>query len=118
MTVQRTNKLTGATSSEKLVVQKKVLLDQTALKSAEVITNKFDENPEIRIVLTAEGQKRFAEVTRQNIHNRLAIVIDGKLVTAPVIQSEIPSGMFQITGNYTEQEAEELAKKINDAVKR
>ena len=114
---QRTNKETGQISTEKLDVQKKVLLDQTALKSAVVSTSGHGYS-QIDFSLTPDGKERFAEITRQNIGRRLAIVIDGQLITAPTIQSEIPSGEGQITGSFTEQEARDLAAKINKAIAR
>jgi preprotein translocase subunit SecD len=62
------------------------------------------------------GAKRFAEVTRQNIHKRLAIVIDGKLCQAPTIQTVIPSGKAQLSGAFTSEDAADFVKKINNAL--
>ena len=64
-----------------------------------------------------EGRKRFAEITKQNIHKRLAIVIDGTLYAAPIIQAEIATGSLPIQDDFTEEQATELAGKINAAVK-
>ena len=111
---QSTNQETGRISVEKLDVQKKILLDQTALKSA--IASRSRQNYwQVDFSLTPEGTKRFAEVTGQNLGKRLAIVIDGRLITAPVIQSPITGGRGQITGNFTKQEAKNLAAKLNRA---
>ena len=98
-----------------LNIQKKVLLDQTALESAKSATDAFGQ-PVIHITFTKLGAKRFADVTRQYIQKRLAILIDGQVCQAPVIRSEISGGMAQITGGFTKQETEDLAKKINDAL--
>jgi len=114
---QSTNKDTGQVSVEKLDVQKKVLLDQTALKSAVASTNGHGYS-QIDFSLTPDGTKRFAEITGQNIGKRLAIVIDGQLITAPTIQSPITGGKGQITGSLTQQEAKDLAAKINKAIVR
>ncbi len=105
-----------AKAAETLYVQKKVLLDQTDLKSASVITNQPAGKPRIQITFTDAGAKRFAEVTRQNIGKRLAIIIDGRLYSAPTIKSEIRGGQAEITGNFSEQEANDLAAKINQSV--
>ena len=105
-----------AKAAETLYVQKKVLLDQTDLKSASVITNQPPGKLRIDITFTDAGAKRFAEVTRQNIGKRLAIIIDGRLFSAPTINSEIRDGKAQITGNFSEQEANDLAAKINQSV--
>ena len=99
-----------------LYVQKKVLLDQTDLKSASVITNQPAGKPWIQITFTDAGAKRFAKVTRQNIGKQLAIIIDGRLYSAPTIRSEIRGGRAEITGNFSEPEAQDLAAKINQSV--
>ncbi|MGB7767667.1 MAG: sigma-70 family RNA polymerase sigma factor [Verrucomicrobiia bacterium] len=105
-----------AKATETLYVQKKVLLDQTDLKSANVITNQPAGKPRIQITLTAAGAKRFAKVTRQNIGKRLAIIIDGRLYSAPTIKSEIRGGNAEINGNFSETEAQDLATRINQSV--
>ena len=81
-------KIKNSPHTNALNVQKTVLLDQTALKSATAATDALGQ-PVIEITFTDAGAKRFAEVTRQNIHKRLAIIIDGQLCEAPMIQMEI-----------------------------
>ena len=98
-----------------LNVQKTVLLDQTAVKSANPGTDGLG-HPIIEITLTDNGAKQFADVTRQNLHKRLAIIINGQLCQAPIIQSEISGGKAQISGQFTKQETKALAKKINNAL--
>jgi preprotein translocase subunit SecD len=98
-------------------VQKTVLLDETALKSAK--PGKDARGGEIiDVTFTDAGTKKFAEVTRQNIHKHLAIIIDGQLCQAPIIQTEISGGKAQISGNFSNQEAKDLAKKISEAAKK
>jgi SecD/SecF fusion protein len=65
--------------------------------------------PEIAFTLDAEGARRFAQVTRDNIGRQLAIVVDGELQTAPVIRSPIEGGSGVISGSFDEREAFELA---------
>ena len=62
-----------------------------------------------RLRLTRAGAEAFRRVTRDNINNRLAIVLDNEVVSAPTIQSEIPNGEAVITGNFTSEEARNLA---------
>ena len=59
--------------------------------------------------LTRAGAEAFRRVTRDNINNRLAIVLDNEVVSAPNIQSEIPNGEAVITGNFSAEEAKNLA---------
>jgi len=114
---QSTNKETGRISAEKLNVQKKILLDQTALKSA-AASKGWQDYWQVDFSLTPDGTRQFAEITGQNLGKRLAIVIDGQLITAPIIQSSITGGKGQITGTFTKQEAKDLAAKINRAIGR
>jgi SecD/SecF fusion protein len=68
----------------------------------------------IRFELTDEGAKLFADITRENIGQRLAIVLDGELYSAPVIRSEIPNGSGVIEGRFTPEEAIELANVLEN----
>jgi RNA polymerase sigma factor (sigma-70 family) len=103
-------------SGETLHVQKTPLMDYTAISSATVTTDPSSGDPEINIELSDVGKELFAAVTKENINKRMAIVLDGHLYLAPVIRSEITEGKVQITGSFTEEEASELAAKINDAI--
>ena len=69
---------------------------------------------EISLQMTSSGKERFATITRQNLHKRLAIVLDGKVCSAPVIQSEITQGQASISGNFTQREAIELSNVLNN----
>lgn len=102
----------GATSRETVHIQKKVLLDQTALQSAQVVLDEPSSGPRINIKFSDTGRKLFAEVTRENLHKRLAIIIDGQLHSAPIIHEEIAGGTATLSGNFTGKEAKELVAKI------
>ena len=99
---------------ETLHVMKKVLIDQTDLKSAEVIKR---APTQISIKFTDAGKKRLAEVTRENIGKRLATVIGGQIYSAPKIMSEITSGEANIVVS-SEQEANELVARITESLKK
>jgi preprotein translocase subunit SecD len=111
------HKFGGKFIGEALYVQKKVLLNQTALESVKVITDSLG-HPQIQITFTKAGRQRFAEVTRDSIHRRLAIIIDGQLCEAPIIQAEIPGGIAEISGSFSKQEAEQLASKIRESLRK
>ena len=105
----------NAGQQERLSVEKTVLIDQTGVKSATVRKDPLGQ-PQIEVSFTERGKKRLAEVTRDSLGKRLAIVINGKLYSAPKILSEISGGMAMISGNFTESEAKDLAGKINAAL--
>lgn len=66
----------------------------------------------ISFTLNEEGSKIFADYTAAHLGERLAIVIDGVIISAPNIQQAITTGEAQITGDFTHAEAEELAKRL------
>jgi preprotein translocase subunit SecD len=123
MKMERTISDTGQTYTEVLWIDKTVVIDQNDVQSASVSMSALSNanvpsNPEIEITLTPKGTKRLAEFTRDNLHKRLAIILDGHLVSAPVIHSEIPGGKCGTTGNFTPREAANLSDKINQAAKK
>lgn len=65
--------------------------------------------PYVSLTLNAKGAEQFYAITQANVGKRLAIVLDGKVQSAPVIREPIPSGQAQISGNFTVQEANDLA---------
>ena len=64
---------------------------------------------EIQLEFNSEGAKQFGKVTTANVGKRLGIVLDGQLYAAPYLNEPILGGRAQITGNFTEEEAEEIA---------
>lgn len=111
-----TNSASGANGAT-VHVNKTPLLDYSAIRSANVTKNAESGKPEINVELSDEGKELFAAVTKENLNKRLAIVMNGQLYAAPVIRSEITDGKAQITGNFTEEEAQQLAAKINEAIR-
>ena len=95
--------------------------------TGEMISNSFARpdlygKPEVILEFTSDGKKRFAEVTRviadlgqrNGTLGRLAIVLDGKLYSAPTVREEINSDSAQITGSFTDREAINLANVLNN----
>lgn len=70
----------------------------------------FKAKPFIGLEFKPEGAEIFAQVTRENIGRQLAIILDGKVLSAPSIQTEIPGGNAQITGDFTMNKANALAQ--------
>ena len=67
----------------------------------------------INVTLSEGGAKIFEAVTRNSIGKRIAIMVDGKVISAPVVRDKISGGKVQITGSFSQQEAEAIAKKLN-----
>ncbi|NTW29942.1 MAG: protein translocase subunit SecD, partial [Candidatus Moranbacteria bacterium] len=70
--------------------------------------------PQVALQFDAEGAKMFADLTKRSIGKPIAIFLDGEVVSAPTVQSEIPDGHAVITGNYTLEEAKDLVKRLNE----
>ncbi|MBQ9540072.1 MAG: protein translocase subunit SecD [Alphaproteobacteria bacterium] len=71
----------------------------------------FDQNnmPVVTTVFDASGARRFAKLTTEHVNERFAIVLDGKVLSAPNIREPIPGGRGQISGGFTLQGAKDLA---------
>ncbi len=90
------------------VVEKKALLTGDAVKKAYVSFDQYNQ-PVVSIEFTPEGSRKFAKITGENIGRNLAIVLDGKVQSAPVIQERIEGGRAMISGRFTPAEAQDLA---------
>jgi SecD/SecF fusion protein len=95
---------------EPLLVAKEASLTGDLLVNAktEFSSRGFGE-PYVSLTLNPKGAQLFANLTAANVGKRLAIVLDGKVVSAPVIREAIPSGQAQISGNFTVNEANDLS---------
>ena len=71
----------------------------------------FDQNnmPVVTTVFDASGARRFAKLTTEHVNERFAIVLDGKVLSAPTIREPIPGGRGQISGGFNLQGAKDLA---------
>lgn len=89
--------------------------DGGASMSGKYITNanmafsQMGNEAEVHFSMNAEGAKRWANLTRENVGKPLAIVLDGFVVSAPNVNSEIKGGSSTISGNFTQAEATDLA---------
>jgi SecD/SecF fusion protein len=103
----------GTERVEQVVVRKRAELTGSAVKGAMAVRGNMGE-PEIEFTLNDEGAKRFADITRNNVGRRLAIVLDHELYSAPRINGEIPLGRGEITGNFSIEEAQQLANVLQN----
>lgn len=63
----------------------------------------------VEVILTEDGARLFGEITANNLERRLGMVVDGKLLSAPVIRAPITQGRALISGHITEYEARRIA---------
>jgi len=91
------------------VVKKRAEVTGEMLVDAQPRFDQQTGRPVVSFRFNGQGARRFADISSQNIGRRFAIVLDRKVISAPVIQSAITGGSGQITGNFTEQTANDLA---------
>ena len=100
----------------------KAMRDGRAALGGEVITaakvehNKWSPEPVIDLSMNAEGAKCWQYLTRDNVGKSIGIVVDGQLYSYPTVMCEIECGRSQITGNFTEEEAADLANMLSSGV--
>ena len=87
----------------------KAKIDGDEVTDARVQFGNTGGNPEVSMSMNAEGANVWARLTKENIGKQVAIVLDGMVYSYPTVQSEIAGGSSQITGNFTLEEAEDLA---------
>ena len=107
---RRVDRETKAERKIPYVVQKRALLTGAELNRAEVQADPNSPgNWQVSIEFNAKGTRIFGELTEQNVGKHLAIVLDGSLYSAPRINERIPGGRAVITGQFTVDEARDLA---------
>ncbi|MDB5358757.1 MAG: secD [Rhodospirillales bacterium] len=96
-----------AGQAQEYLIKKRIEVDGATLTGASA---SFQDNaPVIQFKFDSVGARRFAETTRQNVHKRFAIVLDNKVISAPVINEPITGGAGIISGSFTVQSANDLA---------
>lgn len=73
----------------------------------------LQSQPSVGLDFNSDGAKKFADITRRNIGQQVAIFLDNELVIAPVVQQEITDGQAVISGQYTLDEAKKLTIQLN-----
>ncbi|MBP6508124.1 MAG: protein translocase subunit SecD [Opitutaceae bacterium] len=112
---------TGHNTTERLFVKRIPAMAGKAIANAYWRPDLYGK-PEVILQFTAEGKKQFAAITRDIAEEgkqagrlgRLAIVLDGKLYSAPTVREEIDSNSAQISGSFSEREANDLANVLNN----
>jgi preprotein translocase subunit SecD len=89
------------------LVNKEVILSGDLLTDAN--STYYDGSPAVGFNFNAEGSRKFASITRNNINKIFAIILDGEVITAPRINTPITQGSGVITGNFTVNESRDLA---------
>jgi len=116
--VKASHILVSILSEEALLQQKQQSFKDTGLtgqqlKEANLIFNPQTNQPEVGIVFDDTGKDLFKEITERNQGKPVAIYLDGQIISAPTVQSVIRNGEAVINGDFTIQEARDLAQRLN-----
>jgi protein-export membrane protein SecD len=96
-----------------MLVQRRVMVSGDRLTQASPSFDQRNGQPVVSFRFDARGAREFGDVTRTNVGRPFAIVLDNKVISAPVIQEPILGGSGQISGNFTVQAANDLAVLLN-----
>ncbi len=96
-------------SIDKLSVSKRIILNGDNLVDAKPRMDTQNNETIVSFTLDRVGAKKFGRATTQNVGKQLAIILDGKIISAPSIREPIVGGSGQISGNFTFQSATDLA---------
>ena len=104
-----TEKLMFEDESEEAIVSKRIILSGDNLVDAKPTMDTKTNETVVTFSLDRVGAKKFGKATSTGVGKRLAIVLDGKIISAPSIREPIVGGSGQISGNFTFQSATDLA---------
>jgi preprotein translocase subunit SecD len=98
-----------STSGEELSISKRIVMSGENLIDAQPRLDAQINQPSVSFTLDRIGAQKFGRVTTDNVGKRMAIILDNKLISAPSIREPITAGNGNISGNFTFQEATDLA---------
>ncbi|UPG71867.1 protein translocase subunit SecD [Roseomonas gilardii subsp. gilardii] len=101
--------LTGERDGQRYVVRRQVAVDGANLSDARASQDPQTREWVVSFTFDSVGSRRFADITRANVGRPFAIVLDDKVLTAPVIREPITGGRGQISGSFNAQSASDLA---------
>ncbi len=110
LTMRTKNRETGISTTAPILLKKQTLLTGELLTDARVrLGGQFGNEAEVSIEFNSEGARIFDKITAENVGKRVAIILDNTVYSAPVVRERISGGKAQITGNFTMDEAKDLA---------
>jgi len=104
-------KIDGGVSREQVpyLVEARTLMTGDYISDARVRPSSQLEGPYVEVILSSSGARIFERITAENVKRRLAIILDNRVYSAPVIQERIGGGRASITGSFDIKEARDLA---------
>ncbi len=103
------SELLDGEGGQKYLIEKRVLVSGADLVDAQPGFDQRSNEPIVSFRFNSAGARKFAEATQQNVGKPFAIILDNKVISAPVIREPILGGSGQISGNFTVQQANDLS---------
>jgi preprotein translocase subunit SecD len=88
-----------------------VLLNNSDIEYAEYTL--WQDKPGVKLIMTDRGKEKWVEITEQNIGSHIGMVLNKKLVSAPIVRAKIDVGLAIIQGIFTEEEAKKIVAGLN-----
>ena len=104
---------TVAGTKEKVYLHKEAALTNQDIAQARATTD-VEGKPAVGITLTEGGRKKFAKLTEDHQGRPLAIMVAGKVVSAPIVRGKIDGDRVLLSGRFTKEEVERIAKGIKE----
>lgn len=101
--------INGVSQRIPIVLEKRTILTGDMLVGADAGLHPEKGTPVVNFEFDAIGSKKFSDTTLKNVHRQFAIILDNKVISAPVINQHIPGGRGYIEGHFTYPEAQMLA---------
>lgn len=105
----RVLQLDGTTPGERYRLEPAVAMAGRHVRDARMAFDPATAEPKVTFRLDNDGARIFGEMTSANVGRQLAVVLDGKVITAPAIRTPIPGGSGEISGRFSSSEAANLA---------
>jgi len=96
-------------TGESLTISKKIIVSGDNLVDAQPRVDNQSNEPSVSFTLDRLGAQKFGKATTDYVGKRIAIVLDNKIISSPSVREPIPGGKGSISGNFTFQEATDLA---------
>lgn len=97
-----------------VILAQNPVVSKSEIDDAAAGKDEYIHRPIVSIKLNEAGTLKFAEATERNIGKPIAIVINKKVISMPIVNSKISEGKIQIGGNFTMEEVEEMAEKLKN----
>ncbi|MBF0583395.1 MAG: protein translocase subunit SecD [Magnetococcales bacterium] len=102
------NREAGQKNRQPYLLKKRTVISGDLLTDARVNFSQYNE-PYVSITFNRQGERKFSQLTGEHVGERMAIVLDNTVYSAPVIREKIEGGRAQISGSFTAEEAHDLA---------